>query len=247
MPRSVTSRNGVLRLARACRLLDRGVGVLRLDHRGSRPGRSARPGPGARPPRRPPAGCVGSRAGAAGGTGARRARAASRRRGRRAAARRRRGGLRLVRDTRAPRLVAGGSAGAAAVRRRRLRERRLHRGRGVAGGPRPCPRARSSSSSWALMPARASRRAMSRVPTTGGASSARLKLNWPSRRRMSCSRATSMRLRMTAAALSGGQLARPRVQGRAVPGERRDHQAVARRRWRLRPPRCGWSGSPSSC
>ena len=45
---------------------------------------------------------------------------------------------------------------------------------------------------------------MSCASTKAGISSARLKPNWPSRRRMSCSSATSMRRRMSAARSSGG-------------------------------------------
>ncbi len=59
----------------------------------------------------------------------------------------------------------------------------------------PC--ARLSSSSWGLMPSDRVSRAISRLPTTRGTLPARLKLNCPSRRRMSCSSAISMRLRIT--------------------------------------------------
>ena len=68
------------------------------------------------------------------------------------------------------------------------------------------PRARSSSSSWGLIPSGSISSTMSRAPTRVGASSERLKLNCPSRRRMSCCSATSMRWRSIRARCSGDRV-----------------------------------------
>ena len=67
------------------------------------------------------------------------------------------------------------------------------------------PRARSSSSSWALIPWLSSSNSMSRSATSNGTWSVRLKLNRPSRMRMSCSSAISMRPRRMTSRFSGGR------------------------------------------
>ena len=64
------------------------------------------------------------------------------------------------------------------------------------------PRARSSSSSWGLIPVPSVSSRISRDSTRWGGSSLRLKLNCPSRRRMSCSSASSIRVRRNWSRLS---------------------------------------------
>ena len=63
------------------------------------------------------------------------------------------------------------------------------------------------------------------LATTLGGPAVRLKLNCPSRRRMSCSRAISIRLRM-ALPRAPSERVGPAVHGQAVPGERGHHEAV---------------------
>ena len=246
MPRSVTSRNGIAGLAQPARLLDCRVRVLRLHDlvaaAGEALGQDAahlllvvHEQDGARRPAPPPA--------RRGGGGRRR-----RPRGRHArlfgrsprplAPLGRPSRLRRLDDSCAPRRrrrrPRGGSANdasSAAVESRRSSS---------------IPRARSSRSSWALMPSDSVSAVMSRDSTFAGRLSVRLKLNCPSRRRMSCSRAISMRLRSSAVALLRRQQ-RARGSSGGVSGVNGPRRGRRGRRWRLRPPRRGWSGSPFSC
>ena len=109
------------------------------------------------------------------------------------------------------------------------RERGLDAPPRTRAGPRPCPRARSRSISWGLMPpTRVSTRDVPARRPCGGTSSVSSKPKAPSRRRASCSRAKTMRERISLSrASSGGSVAEARVDRRRARGEGRDDEAVA--------------------
>ena len=225
MPRSVTSRNGMRGLAQAAGLLHGRVGVLRLDDVVARRARSARPGCAAPRPRRPrggrwscpPAGAAGDaerrRGGRAEAEGAR-ARRDARGRARAAAAARSSTAGTSSNVTSSSAASSGGTVWSSGTSANEASRAAVESRRSSS-----IPRARSSSSSWALMPWGSVSSEMSRGPTLRGGPSVRLKLNWPSRRRMSCSRPRSMLSPEQRRPRLRRQLAVARVEGRRLRAE----------------------------